>query len=166
MSEQDLSWDQREGACFLLFSNTANPLYAWVAYLESRNAGRQVPGWVLEYFDRAAFNLLRLVRSDDPPDEVAPAVAEALEMKAPGQSGRGHVFKDLLGQTDRELQLVAGVFSYVEEGYKFGLAVESVAEYHGVGKTTVTRAWDKHFRGLRPARKVSRSRRLSETTTR
>ena len=40
-----------------LYRSEDNPLFAWTAYRLARDAGLEVPAWVLEYFDMAALNL-------------------------------------------------------------------------------------------------------------
>ena len=71
--------DERE------FRSTGNPVFAWDAYLRTRDEGLPIPGWICCYLDDAARQLRALVtqaeagRSISEPDT---QIARAFRMKA------------------------------------------------------------------------------------
>jgi len=133
------------------YQETKNPLYVWSAIVEAIDNGVSVPAWALRYLRHCAHRLLELRM--EPPREVAPAVAEALEFKRSGRSGRGNVFRRF--EDERDLRLAIAVA--LEDG-KVDAAYDIVAQANGVHRSTVARAWRQYRtqalkirRSLRPS---------------
>lgn len=126
------------------YERGGNPLDVWWAYCEARESGQPVPDWVLTYLDRCAVALLNLASDSAHGKSVtAPstAIAEAFEMKRPGQGGRGSVFSEF---TNRKwLFYGATVAYYMRQGDQETYAIEDVARKNGVSAATVRRAWQK-----------------------
>ncbi len=126
------------------YERGGNPLDVWWAYCEARESGQPVPEWVLTYLDRCAVALLNLASDSAHGKSVtAPstAIAEAFEMKRPGQGGRGSVFS----QFTNRMWLFYGetVAYYMRQGDQETYAIEDVARKNGVSAATVRRAWQK-----------------------
>jgi hypothetical protein len=118
-----------------------NPLSLWRAYKVSRDASLPIPEEALSYFDRAAAKFWKLSeRGHTPPTSPSSAIAEALEMKRPGQSGRGTVFTsyDLSGQA-----ALASAAAQERQGiyFKRYLAFKRVAKAHGTTEAKVKAAF-------------------------
>ena len=126
------------------YERDGNPLDAWWAYCEARESGQPVPDWVLTYLDRCAVALLNLASDSAHGKSVtAPstAIAEAFEMKRPGQGGRGSVFSEF---TNRKWLFYGGTVAYyMRQGDQETYAIEDVARKDGVSAATVRRAWQK-----------------------
>ena len=126
------------------YKESQNPLHAWRAYLYCRRFDLTIPQWVLQYLDRAALKFYTWSQPHGTPPakaKVAPGIAEALELKRPGKSGRVNVFADYGNPRDWGLALRASVA--IADGWKPYLAFEKVAERFGVDASTVERAWKK-----------------------
>ena len=124
------------------YEESGNPLNVWRAYVECRAAGLEIPEWVLEYLDRVGRNFWQLSMINEkkpPPDEMAPAIAVALEMKKPGKSGSGNVFKQF--QDSSGLLMACEVAWHRQDNHKLDIAYELVAKKHGKSKSTVRTAW-------------------------
>jgi hypothetical protein len=64
------------------FDDEKNPLYAWEAYALCRKEKRDIPGWVLRYFEQVAEKLLQITERDKKLIQRASAeVYDALGMK-------------------------------------------------------------------------------------
>jgi hypothetical protein len=112
------------------YERTRNPMRVWIAYQSYRMTGDDVPEWVLEYFDRVIDNLLAN----------KPGGAEvALEMRKPGKSGRGNVFKNYEEQA-KWLRISRDVDRLIKQGKQKKNAVGIVAHNECVSTSTVRRA--------------------------
>ena len=89
--------DRKSDVAKWLYDTSDNPLHVWNAYRLHRAAGYDLPAWILEYFDRVASKLFELKKAIKRGEEIEPAAAAAmaLEIKAPGRSGRGNVFNTI-----------------------------------------------------------------------
>ena len=127
------------------YERGGNPLDVWWAYCEARESGQPVPDWVLTYLYRCAVALLNLAYGSALGKSVtAPsaAIAEAFEMKRPGQGGRGSVFSEF---TNRKwLSYGNTVAFYMRQGDQETYAIEDVARKNDVSVATVRRAWQKY----------------------
>lgn len=127
------------------YQRTKNPINAWRAFAECRHAGIPVPEWILEYFERSAIRIHRLstINEKKPlPRNVIAALAECLEFKKPGKSGRGNVIKDF--QNSKLLRVACMFHWYLKEDpgrVKESVACAYAARYFGVSKSTANRAW-------------------------
>jgi hypothetical protein len=66
----------------LYYDDEKNPLYAWEAYALCRREKRDIPGWVLRYFEQVAEKLLQITERDKELTQRASAeVYDALGMK-------------------------------------------------------------------------------------
>jgi hypothetical protein len=147
--DETVPFEKRRAAAILCiehhereYKTTGEALHAWRAYLYCRRFDLTIPQWVLQYLDRPALKFYKWSQPhSDPPDKVGPAVAEALELKGPGRSGRGNVFADYGKTRDWGLALRASLL--MENGTKPYLAFEEVAKRSGVDARTVKRAWKK-----------------------
>ena len=126
------------------YERDGNPLEVWWAYWQARDSGQPVPDWVLTYLDRSAEALLNLARDSAHGKSVtAPstAIAEAFEMKRPGQGGRGSVFSEF---TKRKwLWYAFLVVLYMDKGDQETYAIENAARKLGASAATVRRAYKK-----------------------
>ena len=126
------------------YERGGNPLDVWWAYCEARDSGQPVPDWVLTYLDRCAVALLNLASDSAHGKSVtAPstAIAEAFEMKRPGQGGRGSVFSEFANR--KWLFYGETVAYHMRQGDQETYAIEEVARKNGVSAATVRRAWKK-----------------------
>ena len=122
-----------------------NPLHVWSAYCAVRELGQPVPDWILAYFDRCAvalMNLTGVARDGERVTKPSAAIAEAFEMKRPGQGGPGSVFSEFTNQT--WLFRGATVEIYIGHGDKETFAIEEVARQYGVSEATVRRDFKKY----------------------
>ena len=127
------------------YERGSNPLDVWLAYWEARESGQPVPDWVLTYLDRCAVALLDLASDSAHGKSVtAPstAIAEAFEMKHPGQGGRGSVFSEFANR--KWIFYGETVAHYMRQGDQETYAIEDVARKDGVSEATVRRAWKKY----------------------
>ena len=126
------------------YERDGNPLDVWLAYWEARESGQPVPDWVMTYLDRCAVALLNLAGDAAQGNRVpAPsaAIAEAFEMKLPGQGGRGSVFSEF---TNRKwLSYAFLVVHSMHKGDQETYAIENAARMVGVSEATVWRAYQK-----------------------
>ena len=132
-----------EAAC-AAYECSGNPLDVWVAYWEARESGQPVPDWVMTYLDRCAVALLNLASDSAHGKSVtAPstAIAEAFEMKRPGQGGRGSVFSEFTNRKWISYGMI--VDHYIRQGDKETYAIENAARKTGVSEAKVRRAWKK-----------------------
>ncbi|MEN8204377.1 MAG: hypothetical protein ABFS24_00065 [Pseudomonadota bacterium] len=140
---ESVGWYKRD------WERTGNPLNVWRAYVECRDHSLEMPEWVYEYFDRVGGRLWDLSYPGRPKPgkgTVSATIAEALEMKGRGKSGRGNVFTVFEAKND-STSLAVDVYFYLEQGHKLGMAYEYVAgdikKKTGKGsKSTVIRAWE------------------------
>lgn len=130
-----------------------NPLDAWLAYLEAREAGLPVPEWVLAYLDAAAVRFRELCQH--PPRDVRIAVAKTLGFTK--RKRRLNPFRTVGDREieQRDLALAFAVDRYQRTG-RVGDGIDvydSVANdsrnsriwgFDAVGRSTVVRAWDKY----------------------
>lgn len=126
------------------YERDGNPLDVWWAYCEARESGQPVPDWVLTYLDRCAVALLNLASDSAHGKSVtvpSTAIAEAFEMKRPGQGGRGSVFSEFANR--KWLFYGWTVAYYMRQGDQETYAIEDVARKNGVSEATVRRAWKK-----------------------
>lgn len=129
-----------------------NPLDAWLAYHEAREAGLAVPEWVLAYFDAGAARFRALCAH--PPRDVRIAVAQALGFTRRGR--RLNPFQTVGDRDTRDLALAFAVDEYRRTGRSLDGSedvYEAVAKdsldsrrwhFPAVGRSTVVRAWDKY----------------------
>jgi hypothetical protein len=142
-----------------------NPLLAWRVYRVCRQVGLPPPNWVFEYLDRVAANLGQLEEKTF--SKPAAKVAEALEMKAPGKTGRGNMFSvegDLAWT-----KLAVPVYHYLQQGGQETFAFLVVAEECGMSESTVRRAWieaQKHFADCQHVAEAARRSALRPTKSR
>jgi hypothetical protein len=112
------------------YERTRNPMRVWIGYQSYRMTGDDVPEWILEYFDRVIDNLLAK----------KPGGAEvALEMRKPGKSGRGNVFKNYEEQA-KSTHIAGEVDRLIKQGKQKKNAVGIVAHNERVSPSTVRRA--------------------------
>jgi hypothetical protein len=127
-----------------LYEATGNPLHVWSSYLLHRALGADfadLPEWILEYFDRVANNLFEIEDAKKRGEKIErAAVTVALEIKKPGQSGRGDFFKNFTEHPER-VAIADDVYKRLYLGDKESFAIESVAQSRGVSKSTVRLAW-------------------------
>ena len=127
-----------------IYECDGNPLEAWWAYWQARESGQPAPEWVMTYFDRCAVALLNLARDSKHGKNVttpSAAIAEAFEMKRPGQGGRGSVFSEF---TNRKwLSYAFLVVHSMHKGNHETCAIENAARKTGVSVATVRRAYQK-----------------------
>ena len=126
------------------YKRDGNPLEVWWAYWQARESGQPVPDWVMTYLDRCAVALLNLASDSAHGKSVtAPstAIAEAFEMKRPGQGGRGSVFSGFANR--KWIFYGVRVAHYMRQGDQETYAIEDVARKNGVSAATVRRAWKK-----------------------
>jgi hypothetical protein len=125
--------------CRISAEESKNPVFAWRAYRECREAGIDLPEWVLEYIDCVAAAIDRL--AGDPPakNKIAPALADALLMKS---DGAGTVFSR--AQDVKWIPLGMDVDRHISHGDKEYLAVTQAAAQNGVSPSTVWRAWKRY----------------------
>lgn len=135
------------------YEESGNPIHAWRAYAELRSLGKNsFPDWLLAYLDSSCDNLLKmcdpLFPSVQALVETVPgtkkfnpttAIAEAMQFKKPGKSGRGHPISDV--QNSKWLSLGGLVELRIRQGWKQYLAIEEVAKERGVSRATVQRAY-------------------------
>jgi hypothetical protein len=149
-----------------LYEITKHPAHVWRAYYLCRAAGREIPAWVLEYFDRVSKNFLELcdlAERGEVIKERAAAIAEALEMKKPGRSGRGNILVAPEGPEGLAwLAIARDVKREIEKGTKEMFAMEAVAKARGVSESTVWRAWDRAKTNFPELEAISPIRRISE----
>lgn len=118
-----------------------NPLSLWRAYHACRADSLPIPKEILSYFDRIAAKFWKLSeRGHPPPTSPSSAIAEALEMKRPGKSGRGTVFTsyDLSGQAALASEAAQERQSIYSKRY---LAFKRVAKAHGTTEAKVKAAF-------------------------
>lgn len=115
---------------------TRNPLHAWAAYGIARQSRREVPEWVLEYFDKVRLGLVLSV-----PDEIekrgtakglGPPIARALGLVS---GGRGNPFDYdtkwwAYGRKVREL---------MKAGDQLDHARHAAAKFYKVSTSTIIR---------------------------
>jgi hypothetical protein len=114
-----------------------DPMAPWQAYHAARAYGRDVPAWVLEYFDRVADVIIGEIRGRNPRPEPAALyglLAEALMFKG----RREHAITSL---ADRDRRVAEDVRRAVDQGTKVPNAVREVAAARGISESTVERAW-------------------------
>jgi hypothetical protein len=177
------------------YARTGNPLCAWFAYEAARLAGRPIPDLVLQYFDRVADRFgkigmgpilameqdralrrnpnpqdpqvhARRRRLPQPPNDPAAVIAKALEMH---RKGRGSVFARLRALAVEEHLAWEVAHLVVTERQKPDQALNAVAEYFGVSRETVRRAWARdRDRALADIRRVQeiKARRAREDEAR
>ena len=126
------------------YERDGNPLHVWSAYCEARESGQPLPEWVMTYLDRCAMALMDLVSASAHGKSVttpSTAIAEAFEMKRPGQGGRGSVFSKF---TNRTWIFYGGMVAYyMRQGDKETYAIKDVARKNDVSVATVGRAYQK-----------------------
>jgi hypothetical protein len=122
-----------------------NPLYAWLTYRGYRAMGDGPPAWVLAYFDRVAMNLLALTEAAKRDEEIKHgAVTVALELKAPGKTGRGTAFTNFPKGPLFEWGFIAAeVGELVRQGSQETYAIDAVAKSRGVSRSKVRLAYKK-----------------------
>ena len=128
-----------------VYERGGNPLDVWLAYWEARESGLPVPDWVMTYLDRCAVALLNLASDSAHCKSVTvppTAIAEAFEMKRPGQGGRGSVFSEFTNRKWTFYGLI--VDHYMRQGAKETDAIENAARKTGVSAATVRRAYKKY----------------------
>ena len=127
------------------YERDGNPLHVWSAYCEARESGQPLPEWVMTYLDRCAMALMDLVSASARGKSVttpSTAIAEAFEMKRPGQGGRGSVFSEF---TNRTWIFYGGTVAlYMRQGDQETDAIDDVARKNGVSAATVRRAYKKY----------------------
>jgi hypothetical protein len=127
--------DKYAGLLELAYLESGNPLQVWATYRLYRLAAEQPPEWVLQYFDRAAANLMAVPKQVKNPST---AIAEAMEMKVTGKSGRGTAFSDNIGG---RMDYAFDTWSLVLDGTKETYAIETTANKFGVSPSTVRSAY-------------------------
>ena len=136
----------------------SDPFAAWHVYSICRQRRREVPEWVLEHFDRVAVIITgALPHATLKPEHLYKILAEALNFKLPGRSGRGDLLSRVrnLKERDRIASDVSAVRS-AGDGYK--QAVGKVAAARGLDERDVERAWSgsksqRAWKAARPADK-------------
>ena len=117
---------------------TENSLLPWYAYSLCRSNKLPIPPWVEQYLDRVADNLFYLGMSTEPlPNKPASVIAEAIEMKRPG---------DTLRQArDSSWLPIAVDVQYFKQALDLDetYAIDQAAKKHSVSESTARRAWIK-----------------------
>ena len=124
------------------FERDGNPLSVWLGYLNARNAGVDIPDWILEYLDwcaRGMFWLWQESLSGEKIDHTM--VAKALDVV--GQPGEGNAFSKYDDGHWMILAEKVGIYIWKGETKEY-LAIDRVAEKFNVSVSTVQRAWKKY----------------------
>jgi hypothetical protein len=124
------AWSEVVDDFRLLHAATGNPLYALIAFQESRDRGAPVPEWVLSWIDGWAAKLVPL--GWDPPRDPRPVIARAL-----GFDRRPSPWKEALGRL-RKLDRVGAARRAAERGELDPL--ESAALEKRVSRRTIEAA--------------------------
>lgn len=119
----------------------ANPLLLWMIFSVYRSNDADPPDHVKEYLDRVCQNFHDLANeyreNKKSFGNISSRIAEALEMKKPGRSGRGNVFERF--NSLQNYWVSFGLSMELEKGTKPYIAVEKVAESYGVSRSAVWR---------------------------
>ena len=119
------------------FEGDSDPLDAWEVFLWARALGEAPPQWALDYFAITAARILDLRTESTQGKTVKPAmIARALGMVS---DGAGTAFPD-----EKEFNWIAyawGVRSAIQGGSYETLAIQDVADLHGVSASVVRKAW-------------------------
>ena len=126
-------------AARLEWERSSNPVYPWIAYLECRTAGIEIPEWVLHYLDGAATGIWRLFQEPPIKNKVASAVADALGFKT---AGAGSAFSRAKHSKWVYFGYLADL--YMRQGDKEYVAFCEVADRAHVSTATVRRAWQRY----------------------
>lgn len=142
------------------FNTTENPVYAFMAYRRARANGETVPDEVLNYLDRALFNLT-LVAVDPPKkrEHSFSAIAKALSLT----QKRLTDYKKDMNNRKFVRALEESYFEWIEEnGTKHGwrlsiLNVEGdgLAKKYGVSESTAKLLLDKFIKNNRKATDIN-----------
>lgn len=131
----------------LAYERDGNPLDAWSALYTARRSDLPIPDWVLTYLDRCATSLLHLAKEGhEGNNKTSPAseIAEAIEMKDRGKSGRGTRLSKF---TDKKWMIygihVGNRMVCFRDQEKY--AIEGVAKKFNVSPSTVRLGWKKYL---------------------
>lgn len=136
------------------YRETQNPVYAWEAFLDARQAGVDIPPDVLRYFERCAVRIAQITRrqrafrphltadmteqeynaaiaAPDPVtlEEVARAVAMATEFVVSGRNGPVNKLKVHV-DLSHEMSIATAVYFKLRQGEQKKYAIEHVADEH------------------------------------
>jgi len=128
------------------FHETCNPFFAWEYYLRTRNAGRPVADWFVQYLDGCASRLLTEKLSDDRFQDRH--IARAFDLKA-GRGSTAHHKQWIIERKHLAMALQMVSLMAQESLSKTAVAEKLAKEqkyYSGKGKSSYIKAYNRYLK--------------------